>query len=409
MNILYVTVADLMGQQFNGYLLHRMVKRIGHNSAMAVLRKQSDEPDIYRLQRERERPFESLMTSIEKACSLYSILPITASGLYHAPYYRKADILHLQLVHAMTSFFSLFNVPIMSRARPTIWTLHDLWLMTGHCVHPFECEGWRSGCGDCNDLETPFAIRRDTTAFTWNVKKWIMHNSKVSLVVASRWMYDRVRQSPILSHLPCRIIPFGVDTAVFKPLNKAELRRRLGIPENAHVLACRACIDYGYKGTAYLKQALSQMRLSKPTYLITLDGKGAVDSLRDKYHLIEMGWMDDQNAIAEVMSAADVFLMPSIAESFGMMALESMACGVPVVCFEETAVPGVIDAPKGGIAVPYKNSAAFAAAVETLLSKDDLRQQLTENCLDLVKNEYSLELYINRHLELYQELLAAKN
>ncbi len=416
MNILFITVSDLVGQRFNGYLLHETVKRVGHNSAMTVLRKQSDEPDIHCLQGAAEAMLDSLMTRIEKRLSLHSMLPVTASGLYLAPYYRAADILHLQLVYAMNPFFSLFNVPIMSRSLPTVWTLHDPWLMTGHCIHPLKCERWRSGCGKCEDLRSPFPIGKDTTAFSWKVKKWIMHRSKVTLIVASHWMHDRVRQSPILSHLPCHVIPFGVDTTVFVDRSKQEARRRMGIPDDVHVLACRARKDYDhadrdydFKGTVYLKLALQEMRLTKPTYLITFDHKGALDCLKDKYHLVELGWLEDEGRLAEAMSAADVFLMPSIAESFGMMAVESMACGTPVICFEGTALPSVINAPRSGIAVAYKDVRSFAAAIEGLLANSQLRQQLAAACIKLVRQEYNLDLYAKRHIELYQELATARN
>lgn len=408
MNILYVTATDSMGQQFNGYLLHHSLKRMGHESHMAVAWRDYDEPEIHALRKGLGKYVDASLNLLERGLSLYALLPVSTLKLYYSSYYRRADILHLQLIHPM-SFFSLFNVPIMSSKIPTIWTMHDPWLMNGHCVHPLECDRWLIGCGNCPDLKNLFPIKKDTTAFSWKLKQWVMAHSRVSLVVASRWMLDRVKRSPILSHLPCHLIPLGVDTTLFRPLDKSKVRAGLGIPNNAHVVACRASKNYDYKGTIYIEQAMKRLNLNGATYIITFDNKGALGSLKDKYRIIELGWVEDQQVIAEAMSAADVFLMPSIAESFGMMALESMACGTPVIAFEGTSLPTVIDAPNSGLVVGHKDPVALANVIETVLANTVLRQRLSDNCLKLVQREYTLELYVKRHLELYQSLLSIQD
>jgi glycosyltransferase involved in cell wall biosynthesis len=405
MNLLFITVADLMGQQFNGHLLHESLKTLGHQSDMAVAWKQSDKPGVHLIYRGGTRLLDRAMVRLEQYFSLYALLPVSTAKIYCSSYYRKADIVHLQLIQS-ASFFSLFNVPIMSRRRPVVWTLHDPWPMAGHCVHPLECDRWLTGCGECPNLTGLFPIKKDTTAFQWQLKKWVMANSKLTLIVASEWMHDRVRRSPILSHLPCHVIPFGVDTNIFKPLEKSAIRRSMGIPENAYVLSCRATKNYDYKGTAYVERALGTLNLEKPVYLLTMNDRGALEKLRDKHHLLEFGWVEDQKRIAQILAASDLFLMPSIAESFGMMAVESMACGTPVVAFDGTALPDIIDAPRCGIVVPYKDHIAFAAAIEALLEQPDVRKKLSINGVRRVESEYTLDLYLNRHLELYERLLS---
>jgi len=405
MHLLYVTAADLMGKQFNGRLLHDSLRSLGHRSDMAVAWKQSDEPAIHLLRRRGTLALDLLLTRLEQRLSLHSVLPVSAARLYYSSYYRKADILHLQLIQS-ASFFSLFNIPIMSQRRPVVWTLHDPWPMTGHCVHPLECDRWLTGCGECPNLAGLFPIMKDTTAFQWQLKKWIMANSRLILVVASKWMYDRVRRSPILSHLPCHLIPFGVDVDIFKPYDKLESRRVLGIPPEAHVLSCRATKDYDYKGTVYIERSLGMLNPEKQTYLLTMNDRGALDALRGKYRLMEFGWIEDQKKIAQILAASDLFLMPSIAESFGMMAVESMACGTPVVAFDGTALSDTIDAPHCGVVVPYKDHEAFGHAIEELLRQPEKRYEMGMRGVDKVRNEYTLDLYLSRHIQLYQNILS---
>lgn len=406
MNVLYITVADLLGQQFNGMLLQQSLNRMGHTAHMAVAWRRSNE-SMVRCFRNGSAAFldDVFMNPLERKLSLWALFPVATWKIYCSSYYRHADVFHLQLVH-QRSFFSLFNVPIMSHRRPTVWTLHDPWLMGGHCVHPLDCGRWLTGCGQCPDLTNSFPIEKDTTAFQWKVKKWVMEKSRVSLVVASRWMRDRVRESPILSHLPCHLIPFGVDTSLFRPMNRPAVRLRLGIPAGAHVVACRVSGDYDYKGTIYVEQAMQRLgQAGDDIVIIAFGEKGILDSLRNRYRVIELGWVDDRQVIAEAMNAADIFLMPSLAESFGMMAIEAMACGTPVIAFDGTALPDVIDAPRCGLTVPYKDAAALANCVELVLGDPILRQRLSDNCLRLVQNEYRLETYVERHIELYESLL----
>ncbi|MGO8822511.1 MAG: glycosyltransferase [Desulfomonilaceae bacterium] len=294
----------------------------------------------------------------------------------------------------------------MSRQHRLVWTLHDPWLTSGHCVHSLDCNKWLIGCKKCDQKDLWFPIKRNTTAFSWRLKHAVMHASKIDLVVASRWMLERVKRSPIVSHLPCHLIPFGVSGS-FRPQDKASCRAQIGIPVDATVLGFRArpVEDY-HKGLVHVEKALAALRFKKPIYLITFEQTGWNRFPIDRYNLIELGWVDDQDLISVALNAMDVFLMPSTAEAFGMMAVESMACGTPVICFEGTSLPQVIHAPQGGIAVPYKNDTALAEAIQTLLDNDSLRESLSANGLKIVGEEYREDLYVKRHLELYESLLA---
>ncbi len=106
-----------------------------------------------------------------------------------------------------------------------------------------------------------------------------------------------------------------------------------------------------------------------------------------------------------VLSCADIFLMLSIQEAFGLMAVESMACGTPVLVFEGTALPEVIKAPLGGFAVPSKNIHSYALALKKLMDDDQLRMKLGKQARYIVETEYSQEKYVQNHLELYKKII----
>jgi glycosyltransferase involved in cell wall biosynthesis len=405
MNVLYVTYHDVLGQQFNGYVLHRELNMMGHQSHMAVAESGFCQPNIHQVGGQRINKINRHLSRIEQRFSLYSVLPISAASLYVQQFYRSADIVHLQLVYGVP-FFSLFNLPIMSRQHHLVWTIHDPWMTTGHCIHPFDCDLWLTGCSTCPDLSRYIPIKRDASSLSWRLKHWIMHHSNVSLVVASKWMYDRVRKSPILSHLPCHVIPFGIDVKVFGPRDKAACRKQLGIPPEAKVIAFRCTVGrFDYKGMEYIQRALELLDF-RDVYVLTFDEKRGFDSLRERYHFVELGFVNDPNAVANALNAADIFLMPSTAEAFGMMAIESMACGTPVVVFDGTSLPDVIHSPKGGLAVPYKDSTALAKAVQMLFANRMLYEEIVAKGLEIVAKEYTVDLYVKRHLELYETLLS---
>jgi glycosyltransferase involved in cell wall biosynthesis len=182
---------------------------------------------------------------------------------------------------------------------------------------------------------------------------------------------------------------------------------RLGIPIDAHVLAFRSTSgNFIFKGTEYIEKALNLIKPSQPTYLLTFDNKGGLCSLRDRFRFVEFGFVKDQNLLIDILCAADIFLMPSIAEAFGIMAIEAMACGIPVIVFHGTSLPDVIHAPEGGIAVPYKDYEAMAKAIDTLLKDQVVFHRLVEKGLAIVNQEYTLDLYVRRHIELYESLLS---
>jgi glycosyltransferase involved in cell wall biosynthesis len=316
-------------------------------------------------------------------------------------------LIHLQLLHARPFFSLLQLLDIADGRRPVLWTVHDPWITTGHCVHPLDCQRWKSGCGRCPDLTIPLGVRRDNTALNWRIKRMVLKRARIHVVVASSWMQKRLTESPIMGHLPSTLIPFGVDRAIFRPRDQAECRRKLGMPLKATAVALRWTPWNVLKGTEYAVQALEKLPSGLVSHIICFDSTSdmGLGSLRGKYEFIHMGWVDNGETVATALNAADVFVMPSLAETFGMMAVESMACGTPVVVFENTSLPEVVRSPHSGLAVPYKDSDALARGIRAVLQDPSLRQTLVRNGLELVDREYRQETYIQRHLDLYHRLI----
>lgn len=407
MKVLYISACDAEGERFNGLSLHRALSRSGHSSVFAAADCSIKDKSVQCIGGPVLRFINRVAGKVESRLSLQSIFPILGLSLRRQFYFRQADLVHLQLLHSR-QFFSMLQLgEFADGRRPVVWTLHDPWVTTGHCVHPLDCQRWQIGCGECPDLTTPLAVRRDTTRLNWSIKRWAVKRARIHLVVASKWIQQRLSKSPIVAHLPVTLIPFGVDRTVFRPLEKNACRRKLGIPVEARAIGLRWTPWNVLKGTEYAVQALERLPPGLVTHIICFDSTSDMGfgSLRGKYQFVHLGWVDHDETVATALNAADVFVMPSLAETFGMMAVESMACGTPVVVFQNTSLPEVVRSPHCGLAVPYKDSEALARGIRTVFQDSSLREALVRNGLGLVDDEYRQETYIQRHLDLYRALI----
>jgi glycosyltransferase involved in cell wall biosynthesis len=406
MKVVYVSAYDLPGQRFNGMVIHRSLLERGHDSDFMVDMKYSQEPRVHSLGPGFLRRLNRIANCLETRLSRQSDLCPLGLGIFARPFARRADLVHLQLLHAR-SFFSLRLLPVIANGRrPVLWTLHDPWITTGHCVHSLGCDRWRTGCGACPDLSLPLMLAEDRTAQNWQLKQRSLGRSDIHLVLASRWMERRVAESPILQHLPRIVIPFGLDPRVFRAGDKAACRGSLQIPRDAKVVAVRWTPHNVLKGTRYAEEALLRLPEGVVTHVLCFESNGNdVESLRRRFTVLSVPWLESGGDVATAMNAADVFVMPSLGETFGMMAIEAMACGTPVVVFEGTSLPEVVDAPRSGVAVPQADAPALAEAIARLMTDSDLRRTVTERGLALVARDYTEATYVSRHMSLYERLI----
>jgi len=405
MNTLQITLRDRIGERFNGYRLHRSLRERGHASRMLVVEKDSDDPDVHAHTR-AGRLLERALYAGERVTGLQGMLSPFAWTFPLRACFRAAQVVHWHMIYP--HYVSLPAMPALARRRPTVWTLHDPWAMTGHCVHPLDCERWKTGCGRCPDLQRNFAVWFDTTAWVWKQKRAAFRDTPLTLVVASPWMRARVAASPLLAPWECHVIPFGLDLERWSPPARAACRARLGIPADAKVVAfrmARGLRQHATKGLPWLLAALRQLPWPEPIHLIALEGEGTFDELRGRYVLHQPGWLPDEARLAEWLAAADLFVMPSAAESFGMMAIESLACRTPVVVTDGTALVDTARVPEAGIAVPYGDAAALARVIGQLLADDGLRARLAERGREIVEREHAWSDYVRRHEELYRSLV----
>jgi len=290
-------------------------------------------------------------------------------------------------------------------AKPTVWTLHDPWALTGHCVHPVDCKGWLTGCKKCPHLDRYSPLKEDNSNNIWNMKKEVYKDIDIDIVVASKWMLDLVRRSPLTKHFKrVHLIPFGIDLKLFKQRkNREKIRKGFGIEKDDFVIMFRQD-DQEWKGLPYIKKMLDKLDVDRHIVILTVGETRLLDEYKKRYKIIEYEWIRDDNLMVDLYSAADIFLMPSVAESFGMMAIESMACSLPLIVCEGTALPSVTFAPECGIAIKQGNPELFASAVNRLISMPEERAQRGRKGRELAEKHYDVSVYNKSMINLYKDI-----
>lgn len=315
-------------------------------------------------------------------------------GLSGAP-----DVVLLHNLHG--GYFDLRVLPALSRRVPTAMTLHDAWLLSGHCAHSLGCERWRTGCGSCPDLTIYPAVPRDATARNWQRKRAIFGRSRLHVVTPSAWLADLVRASMLARALgDLRVIPNGVDLGTFRPGDRDAARARLGIPDGEPILlfvgGVSASDDFKDVGAAERAAARAAELLDREVTLLAL-GRDAEPRTRGRASIRGVGYRSDPSVVADHYRAADLVVHASRADTFPSAVLEALACGTPVVA---TAVGGIPEQIRGleparpggpagdggsveggadaatGILVKPGDDEAMAAAVARLLDDAPLRHAL---------------------------------
>lgn len=405
MNILHVNNVDLIGNRFNGYDMQIALNSKGIVSNQVVMDRMGNDPHTICLTEYRNDSFlQTRIMKCEDQLSLHAMLYPYLFRLMEMPVFKQADIVHYHLLH--NYFGSLPILPHIIKRKKSVLTIHDPWLFTGHCIYPMHCDRWKVGCGNCPNLNVNFSMQKDQTALQWAIKKESLSKVHMDLIVASKYMMDFVRESPITKDfVNVHLIPFGIDIELFSDnRNKKEIRRRLAIPEKNFALCFRA--DPGpFKGFKCIEQMLQRLSVEKPVTLIAVGNPGMLSAYRNKFQILDLGWVTDNAIMADLYCASDLFLMPSTAEAFGLMAIEAMASGRPVVVCEDTSLPDITFAPECGISIPQNDSGSMCRVVTRLINNPEECQKRGKIGRELAQKNYDFKDYIKRHIDLYECML----
>lgn len=404
MKVLQISSSDVIGSRFNGYALRQLLAENdiqSHHLVWNKLGKGDGSSHFFPLPFSRQAT--AVLNRVERVFSMHSRLQLQSFTLPLHPAFKEADLVHYHIIH--DGYFSLTALPWLSRLKPSIWTIHDPWLFTGHCIYPVGCERWQIGCGQCPRLDLPFKMYRDRTAADFRWKQDIVQRMSVDLLLASESMRAMATTSAITRDKKLHVIPFGIDLAKFAPNDGKAARHRIGISPDRVVISVRAFPSSPFKGFDFFIKALRRLdAIGVPLTIVTTNMKGELKEFSGKHQIIDLGWVNDETLMLDSYHAADLFIMPSVSEAFGMMAIEAMAVGKPVIVFDGTSLPDITGAPEIGLAVPNSDDAALAEAIQFLVTDKKERQRRGDAGRALALQRYDERVFAQRMADLYRSV-----
>jgi glycosyltransferase involved in cell wall biosynthesis len=316
------------------------------------------------------------------------------------PAYAHADLVHLHWVNGLVGMRALRKIK-----KPVLWTLRDMWPMTGGCHQSLGCERYRESCGKCPQLGSN--RERDLTRLVVRRKERALP-SHMRVVGMSHWLSECARQSTLFGKFPVATIANNVDTQAFTPLEKLHARQALGIEDDRRVLLVGAQdVASAYKGFDLFLEALG--KLDRKDVQVLLFGKrttGIPKSLDIPSK--NLGFLKDIDSLRFAYSAADVFVAPSRADAFGKTLVEAMACGTPVVCFDATGPKDIVEHRVTGYKAEPYSASDLAVGIDWILDLSlGIYQELCDRARIRAEQQFDSRVIARQYIELYRDCMAS--
>lgn len=252
----------------------------------------------------------------------------------------QPDLIHLHNLHGWFINLPMLFGYIKKHNIPVIWTLHDCWSFTGHCTYysMVGCEKWKTGCHHCPQHRIYPQSYLDHSKAMWNIKKnWFNGVQNLTIVTPSQWLADQVKQS-FLQDYPVQVINNGIDLSIFKP-TEGDFRSKYNC-ENKFILLGVA-FDWGERKGLDVFLELAK-RLEDSFQIVLVGTNEELDKELPK-NIISIHRTHDQIELAQIYTAADLFVNPTREDNYPTVNMESIACGTPVLTFRTGGSPEIPD------------------------------------------------------------------
>lgn len=304
---------------------------------------------------------------------------------------EKYDLLHFHNLHGWYVNLPMLTRFVKKRRIPVIWTLHDCWAFTGQCAHyaAIGCSRWQSGCYDCPQRNWYPQSLMDLSRSMYRAKKrWFSSLPDAILVTPSKWLAAQAAQS-FLRHLPVRVIPNGIDLNTFKPTHGG-----FAHPDQSMVLG----VANGWTARKGLNVFIElAKRLEESCQIVLVGTDERIDRLLPD-SIISIHRTQNAAELAQLYTAADVFVNPTYEDNFPTVNLEALACGTPVITFDAGGSAECLDE-SCGVAVPVGDVDALESAIRRTCIKKPFDRQ---RCIDRAR-AFDQQTAYQAYITLYQQ------
>ena len=305
------------------------------------------------------------------------------------------DIIHLHNIHGYYINIDILFKYLKEKKIPVVWTLHDCWSYTGHCCYysMVNCNRWREGCFECPQKKAyPASYVYDNSKWNYHKKKELFQGTNMTLVPVSNWLENEVKLS-YMNQFPIEMIYNGIDLDTFKP-SASDFRSRYNLKDKKIVLGVASTWDVR-KG---LKDFIQLSAMLEEDYQIVL--VGIKDEKDIPVNIITIDRTNNVKELAEIYTAADVYFNASVEETFGLPTIEAIACGTPVIVYNATALPEIVN-DKCGYVVESHNLEKVKRCIENICNHHIFS---ASTLVDYAKR-FSKTVTYNKYIELYERII----
>jgi len=386
------------------YDLYRRLNADGHEARIAYGRGDViDEPGIYKFGLDWETKKHALLARITGKNGCYS--PKSTANLIQYIKDFKPDLIHIHELHAYFVNITELLEFLKEQQIPVVWTFHCEYMYTGKCGFAYECQGYKSGCGNCPYLrQYVSSLAIDKTAQLLAEKKAAMEGLNLKAIVTpSKWLADKTKETYLYGN-NIQVIHNGIDTdGIFYPRPKDDaIRSQFGIPADARlILAVAPNIMDVRKGGQMVVDLAETM---PDTHFVLV---GADETKRHSANVQLIARTKDQDELARWYSEADLFIICSKAENFPTTCIEALCCGTPVVGLDECGTKETAPEPYGTfvrVDIAGDADVKYAATLEALqkaidsqlsrgLTADEIRAYAVAHYDNAVMYRNYLEIY----------------
>lgn len=412
MNVLMLSTFDARGgAAIAARRLHTGLRRIGVDSRMLVQEKGSDDPFVI-------EPATPLRRALAAFRPMLDSLPLKRYPKRQRITFSPAVLpdrldrhvarLNPLIVHLHWVAAGFMRIETLAKLnKPLVWTLHDCWAFTGGCHYPFDCTGYHETCGTCPILGS--SRKQDLTSRVWARKRKAWERLDLTVITPSNWLADCSRSSSLFRDRRIEVIPNGLDTKRFQPIDQGTARDILSLPRDRKLIlfgGVRASDDKR-KGFHYLTEALrsiSVKELGSKTDVLIFGSPEPDNEPALGMNMHFTGHIHDDVTLSLLYSAADVFVAPSIQDNLPNTVMEAAACGTPSVAFDIGGLPDLVENGRTGyLAQPFEAN-ELAMGIIRLLEDEGKCREMAQAARHKVVSEFALDRIAQRHTDLYREL-----
>lgn len=399
--------------------LHKSLIKIGVNSTMLVKEKITDDETIISFCNNKlEKGLNKLIPTLDSLpLQFYPNRDSTPFSIQWIPdrllgkvSSLAPDIINLHWVSL--GYLQIETIPKFK--KPILWTLHDMFPFTGGCHCSGDCVKYTKQCGSCPILQSNNNWDLSYWVFQRKAKAW--RNLNLTIVTPSKWLANVAKSSSLFKDYRIEIIPHGIDTKIYKPINRKIAREILNLPQDKQIIAFVAinAIKNPLKGFQILQAALQglsnnlEWKNNDNVEIIVVGSSEPKIKINLGFLCRYLGKIQDDLGLVIAYSAANLTVVPSKQEAFCMTAFESLACGTPVVAFHTSGLTDIVDHQVNGYLAKPFDVEDLARGIAWVLDDQERYLKLCKNARKKVVENFDEELQAKHYYSLLAELIEQK-